>query len=319
MNIYVTRLIPDAALNTLREAGHTVRMWEGALPVPRETLLHEVATADGLLTLLTEKVDAELLDAAPQLKVVANFAVGYDNIDVAEAARRGVHVGNTPGVLTESTADVAFMLIMAAGRRFTEAYNDVKAGKWQTWEPLGWLGQDIGGATLGIVGFGRIGQAVARRGRGFNMRILYTNRTAKPDAEAELGAEQVDLDTLLQTSDFVSIHTPLTPETYHLIDERELSLMKQTAVLVNTARGGVVNGSALYVALRAKMIFAAGLDVTEPEPLPANSPLLTLDNCIVLPHVGSGSIGTRTQMGMMCAANLLAGLNGEPLPHPVTA
>lgn len=317
MTIFITRKIPQEGITRLEDAGFSVQMWDGDGEIPRDDLLEATRDADAVISLLTERIDAEFMDNAPNLKVISNFAVGYDNVDVAEATKRGIPVGNTPDVLTESTADLAFALMMAAARQLPTAQRDVKAGKWHTWEPLGWLGQDIYGATLGVVGFGRIGQAVAKRGTGFNMQLLYHNRSRKPDAEAALGAEYRELDDLLKQSDFISINTPLTPETHHLIGERELGLMKRSAVLVNTARGGVVDPSALYVALRAKMIFAAGLDVTEPEPLPTNSPLLTLDNCIILPHIGSGSYGTRIKMATMSANNAIAGLQGDKLPNCV--
>ncbi len=317
MNIYITRQIPKKGFDLLTQAGYNVIMREADGTVPRDELLAAVRNADAVLPMLADKIDAELMDAAPNLKVISNFAVGYDNVDVPEATRRGIPVGNTPGVLTESTADTAWMLLMAAARRLPEAQRDVKDGQWHTWEPLGWLGQDIHGATLGVIGFGRIGQAVARRGLGFNMRLIYHNRSRKPEAEAELGAEYRELDDLLRESDFISINTPLTDETHHLIGERELGLMQSTAVLVNTARGGIVDQSALFVALRAKMIFAAGLDVTDPEPLPANHPLLTLDNCIVVPHIGSASFASRERIAVLAAENIIAGLNGERLPHCV--
>ncbi len=317
MNIYVTRQIPQKGIDMLREAGHTVTVREADGPAPRAELLEAMQDAHAIIAMLADKMDAELMDAAPNLKVIGNFAVGYDNVDVPEATRRGIPVGNTPGVLTESTADTAWALMMAAARRLPEAQRDVKDGHWHTWEPLGWLGQDLHGATLGVIGFGRIGQAVARRGQGFNMRLLYHSRSPKPAAAAAIGADYRELDDLLRESDFISLNTPLTDATHHLIGERELGLMKPTAVLVNTARGGVIDPSALFVALRAKMIFAAGLDVTDPEPLPASHPLLTLDNCVVVPHIGSASHATREQIAVLAAANIIAGLLGERLPHCV--
>jgi len=315
--IYVTRKIPENGINKLADKGYEVEIWEGDLPVPRETLLEKVRRADGVLTLLSDQVDEVLLDSAPHLRVISNFAVGYDNVDVEAATKRGIPIGNTPDVLTETTADTAFMLLMAAARRLPEAQRDVKAGNWKTWEPLGWLGQDIHGATLGVVGFGRIGQAIARRGTGFGMQLLYHSRTPKPEAEAQLGAEYRDLDTLLQEADFISLSVPLTDETHHLIGERELSLMRQTAVIINTARGAVIDPSALYTALRANMIFAAGLDVTDPEPLPADHPLLTLDNCIVVPHIGSATEQSRAAIADLAAENIIAGIEGRSLPHCV--
>lgn len=317
MKVYITRRIPEKPVQMLRDAGHTVEIWDGDLPPPRDTLLAAVADADALLCMLTEMVDDALLDAAPNLKVISNFAVGYDNIDVPAVVAREIAVGNTPDVHTETTADTAFMLLMAAARRLPAAIQDVHSGKWQTWEPLGWLGQDIHHKTLGIIGFGRIGQALARRGRGFGMKIIYYNRSVKPNAEAEMDATRLELDTLLEQSDFVSLNVPLSDETYHMIGERELGLMKSSAVLVNASRGGLVDPSALFVALRAKMIYAAGLDVTEPEPIPSTHPLLSLPNCIITPHIGSASVDARTGIGIRAAENIIAGLNGEPLPYPI--
>lgn len=294
-------------------------LWDGELPPPRDELLRRVRGVDGLVSLLTDSVDDELLDAAgPQLKVVSNFAVGFDNVDVPAVTARGIRIGNTPGVLTETTADLAFALLMAAARRIPEGYDYVRAGRWQTWEPLLFLGRDIHGATLGIVGFGRIGREMAKRGRGFSMRVLYRDvNRASPEDEQALNAEQASLPRLLEESDFVSLHTNLSPETRHLIDAAALAQMKPTAVLVNTSRGPVVDHQALYEALREGRIFAAGLDVTEPEPLPADHPLLTLPNALVVPHIASASDVTRDQMAIMAAQNLLAGLRGEPLPNQV--
>ena len=314
--VYVTRLIPERGLEMVKEFCEA-RVWEGELPPPRDVLLKEVREIEGLLCLLTEQVDAELMDAAPKLKVVSNMAVGYDNIDVAEAMQRGIVVGNTPGVLTDTTADLAFALLMAAARRIVEGDRFVRAGKWKTWGPKLLLGHDIHGATLGIIGLGRIGQAIARRARGFDMRILYYSSHRHRDLEEKLGVEYADLDTLLAESDFVTIHTILSPETYHLIGERELKLMKKTAMLVNAARGPLVDPKALYRALKEGEIAYAALDVTEPEPIPLDDPLLKLENIIVVPHIGSASIATRTKMATMAAENLIAGLKGEMPPHCV--
>jgi glyoxylate reductase len=239
MKVYITRKIPDKPVEMLHDAGFEVEIWDGDLPPSRDTLLSAVADIDGLLCMLTETVDDGLLDAAPNLRVISNFAVGYDNIDVPAVTARGIKAGNTPEVHTETTADTAFMLLMSAARRLPEAIHDVKAGNWHTWEPLGWLGRDIHHTRLGIIGFGRIGQAVARRGRGFGMEIVYYNRSAKTEAEAEMGATRLELDDLLETSDFVCLNVPLTDETYHIIGERELALMKPSAVLVNASRGRI--------------------------------------------------------------------------------
>ncbi|MGB4392027.1 MAG: D-glycerate dehydrogenase, partial [Bacillota bacterium] len=284
---------------------------------PISVLEQNVQDADGLFTLLTEKIDKDLLDMAPRLKVVSNMAVGFDNIDVAECTKRGILVCNTPGVLTETTADLAWALLMAAARRITEAERFLRENKWTTWSPMLLTGMDIYGATLGIIGFGRIGQAVARRAKGFGMKVLYYNRTARPDLEASMGVRRATLEELLSTSDFVSIHVPLTEETRGMIGERELSLMKPTAVLVNTARGQVVDEEALCQALKERRIFAAGLDVFHEEPLPADSPLRDLDNVVLLPHIGSASIATRTKMAVMAAQNLIQALSGKRPEHVV--
>jgi len=315
--VYVTRQVPEQGIALLRRECQ-IEVWEGELPVPRDVLLEKVRDVDGLYCLLTERVDAELLDAAPRLRVVSNMAVGYNNVDVDACTARGIPVGNTPGVLTETTADCAFALLMAAARRIVEGADYVRAGRWQTWGPMLLMGQDVHGATLGIVGFGRIGQAVARRARGFDMRVLYHDAYVS-NVAPDLGATSVDLDTLLAESDFVSLHTPLTEETHHLIGEEELRRLKPTAVLVNTARGGVVDPDALYRALRDGEIGYAALDVTEPEPLPADHPLLSLPNCVVVPHIASASVATRARMAVIAAENLLAGLRGQRLPHCVNS
>jgi len=316
--VLVTRIIPDEGLDPVREACD-VDLWEDELPPSRDELLRRVAGIDGLLSLLTDTVDDELLDAAgAQLKVVSNFAVGFDNIDVAACTRRRIPAGNTPGVLTETTADLAFALLMAAARRVPEAVDYVRAGSWRTWGPMLLMGVDVHGATLGIVGFGRIGREMARRGRGFGMRILYHDvQPASAQDEAEVGATRVEMDELLRESDFVTLHVNLTDETHHLVDADALAAMKSTSVLVNTSRGPVVDHEALEAALRDGTIFAAGLDVTEPEPLPVDHPLVRLPNCVVLPHIASASHTTRGKMAGMAAANLLAGVRGERLPTPI--
>ena len=316
--VFVARVIPDEGLDPIR-ASCEVDLWTDELPPPRDELLRRVAGADGLLSLLTDRVDDELLDAAgPQLKVVSNFAVGFDNIDVPACTRRRIPAGNTPGVLTETTADLAFALLMAAARRIPESVDYVREGRWKTWGPMLLMGVDVHGATLGIVGFGRIGREMARRGRGFGMRILYHDvHPATPDEEAELGATRVEMEELLAESDFITLHVNLTDETHHLIGADALRAMKPTAVLVNTSRGPVVDPDALTDALRDGEIFAAGLDVTEPEPLPADHPLVALPNCVVVPHIASASRVTRGKMAAMAAENLLAGLRGDRLPTPV--
>jgi glyoxylate reductase len=318
--VLVTRQIPEAGLRLLQEVAW-VDVWDGVLPPPRDELLRRVAGIDGLLALLTDRVDDELLDAAgPQLKVVSNFAVGYDNIDVAACARRGIPVGNTPGVLTEATADLAFTLLLAVARRIPEANAFVRDDRWVTWGPLLLLGRDVSGATLGIVGFGRIGREVARRARGFGMRVLYYDQRHAPEAvESELGATWVDFDSLLAQSDFVSVHVSLSAETRHLIDASALARMKPGSVLINTSRGPVVDQAALTDALRSGHLWGAGLDVTDPEPMRADDPLVTMPNCLVVPHVASATERTRDRMAEKAARNVLAGLRGEPLPDPVPA
>jgi glyoxylate reductase len=315
--VFVARIIPEEGLSMVRGSCQA-EVWPDELPPPYEVLLEKARGMDGLLTLLTDKVDAGLLDAAgPQLKVISQYAVGYDNIDVAEATGRGIPVGHTPGVLTDATADFTWALLMAAARRIVEGDRFVRRGHWRTWGPTLLLGPDVSGATLGIIGFGRIGQAVARRAHGFKMRILYYDTTRQEEAEKELGAIYSDLDTLLQEADFISVHTWLSEETYHLIGEREFGLMKRGAVLINAARGPCVDPDALYRALKEEKIARAALDVTEPEPVPADSPLLGLDNIIICPHIASASIQARTKMAVMAAQNLLAGLKGERLPYCV--
>jgi lactate dehydrogenase-like 2-hydroxyacid dehydrogenase len=313
---YVTRIIPEGGLRLVREACDA-EIWEGETPPSRKVLLDKVRGIDGLLALLTDAIDAELMDAAgPQLKVISNYAVGYNNIDVETATARGIAVGNTPGVLTDTTADMAFTLLMAAARRVVEGVDYVRAGKWRTWGPTLLLGRDIHHATLGIIGFGRIGRTVAKRAQGFEMEVLFYDplvSAGDPEARA-LGARAVDLDTLLAGSDFVTVHVPLMEETHHMIDADVLHKMRSTAILINTSRGPVVDPDALYQALQEGEIAYAALDVTEPEPINMDSPLLSLPNCIVVPHIASASIATRTRMAEIAAENLIAGLRGEPLP-----
>jgi glyoxylate reductase len=315
---FVARRIPDEGLSIVVSATNA-DVWDGELPPPRDELLHRVRGVDGVLTLLTDRVDDELLDAAgPSLKVVSNFAVGFDNIDVPACTRRGIAVGNTPGVLTETTADLAFALLMAVARRIPEGYDYVRAGRWKTWEPMLLLGPDVHDATLGIVGFGRIGRSVARRARGFAMRVIYHDvQRASAADEADLGARYVEMGELLATSDFISLHPNLTPETRHLLNREAFSRMKRSAIVVNTSRGPVLDQVALFEALRDGVIAGAGLDVTDPEPIAPNDPLLSLPNCLVVPHIASASRATRGRMAQMAAANLVAGLRGERLPNPV--
>ncbi|MFN8432874.1 MAG: D-glycerate dehydrogenase [Anaerolineales bacterium] len=310
--VFVSRKMRDAGLNLVLEFCDA-EVWDEEMPPSRAVLLEKVRGVDGFLSMLTDRVDAELLDAAgPQLKVVSNHAVGFDNVVVTDATSRGIPVGNTPRILTDATADIAFALLLAAARRIVESEKYIRDGKWKTWHPSMLLGMDLAGRTLGLVGFGRIGRAVAKRAVGFGMRILYYS----PNSEPEFGAIKMNsLDELLHESDFVSVHTPLNESTRHMVNADFLSKMKPNAVFVNTSRGPVVDQVALYEALKAKKIFAAGLDVTDPEPLPLDSPLLTLDNCVIVPHIGSASERTRDAMARLAAENLIAGLKGERLPH----
>ncbi len=294
-----------------------LRVWEEPLPPPREALLEAAREAEGLLTLLTDRVDEGLLSSAPRVRVVSNVAVGYDNIDVAACTARRIAVGNTPGVLTETSADFAFALLMALARRVAEADAYVRAGKWKTWDPGLLLGSDLHGATLGLVGLGKIGAAVARRARGFGMRLLYVSRSPRPELEAALGLVRVDKATLLAESDFVSLHVPLSAETRHWLGRAELAAMKRGALLVNTARGPVVDQAALAEALAHGHLGGAALDVTDPEPLPMDSPLLRLPNVLLAPHIASASHATRGRMASMAVDNLLAALDGRRPPHCV--
>ncbi len=313
--VFVTRELPPHTLARLRQHCDA-EVWEDFMPPDYEIILGKAGQLSGLLSLLTDRVDAQLLEAAPGLKVVSNVAVGYDNIDIGAATERGIPVGNTPGVLTETTADFAFALLMAVARRIPEARQYIHAGHWRTWHPTVLSGQDIFGATLGIIGSGRIGAAVARRAAGFNMRVLVNSLESEAQIR-QLGGEKVELDQLLNESDFVSLHVPLTDETHHLIGARELERMKPSAILINTARGSVLDPTALYEALRDGQILAAGIDVTEPEPIPLDDPLLSLENCLVVPHIASASVATRTKMAEMAVDNIIAGLRGEPLPTQV--
>jgi len=315
---FVTRVIPDAGLGLVL-ARCDAEIWEQDTPPPRRVLQEKVAGCEGLLTMLTDGIDGELMElAGPQLKVISNMAVGYDNIDVAEATRRGVLVGNTPGVLTETTADLAFSLLCGAARRIVEGVDYILAGRWTTWGPKVLLGYDLHGATLGLIGFGRIGQAMARRARGFDMKVLYFDPAERSgEADGTGAAECESLDDLLGQSDFVSIHTPLTEQTHHLLNRERLSLMKRTAILINSARGGIVDPDALFEALRDGVIAYAALDVTVPEPLPRDHRLMQLPNCLIVPHIGSASHATRNRMAVMAAENLLAGLEGERPPNLV--
>src|SRR5215207_8933668 len=316
--VTVTREIPDAGLQPLREAT-TVEIWDQELPPSPDEIDALLEGCDGAITLLTDHIDGPVLDHHPQLRVVSNFAVGYDNIDVPAASERGVLVCNTPDVLTNATADHTWALLLAAARRIPESIAYVRDGEWRTWGPLLLLGQEVSGATIGIVGLGRIGKEVAKRARGFNMRILAFDPFEDTEFAREHGVTYVPLDQLLAEADFVTLHVALTAETHHLIGANELQHMKATAILVNASRGPVVDTSALVDALRDGSILGAALDVTDPEPLPADHPLVTMPNCIVVPHTASATVQTRNAMAELAARNLLAGLRGEHPPAAVNA
>ena len=312
--IFVTRSVPDATLDMLRD-GLEVDVYESDTPIPRAELLERVRGYDALLTLLSEKVDEELLEAAgPPLKIIANFAVGHNNIDVAACTARGVAVSNTPDVLTDTTADHALMLLLGAARRVIEGDALVRSGAWRGWAPKQLLGLDVSGRTLGIIGMGRIGRAVAARAKGFGMRLLYHNRSRDEEAETALDASYRELHDLLRESDFVSVHAPLTDETRYLVGEAELGMMKPTAVLVNTSRGPLVDERALERFLRERRIWGAGLDVFENEP-ELSPGLRDLPNVVLAPHTGSATTGTREAMGRLCAEAIIAVLKGERVSH----
>jgi glyoxylate reductase len=316
--IYLTRPLPEAAMHLL-DGVVEYRLWDREdEPVPRDTFLREIVDVDGLICLITERVDAEAIDRLHRCRVIAQVAVGYDNIDVAAATKRGIVVTNTPGVLTETTADMAWAILLATARRVVEGDKFTRSGRWKTWQLMGFTGQDVHDATLGIIGLGRIGTAIARRARGFAMRLLYHNRTRVDAAlERELDARYVSLEDLLRQSDFVMISVALTRETRHLIGEKELGLMKPTAVLVNIARGAIVDQRALYRALVDRKIWGAGLDVFEVEPVPMDEPLLKLDNVVIPPHLASATVATRTKMATMAVENCLAGVSGKVPPNVV--
>lgn len=312
--VFVTRLIPAAGLDRIK-AACDADIWPEQLPPPRDVLLARSRGCQGLLTLLTDKIDAELMDATgPQLQVVSNYAVGFNNIDVAEATRRGIRVGNTPGVLTEATADLAFALLISAARHVVAGHRYVLDGQWKTWEPLGHIGQDLCGKTIGIVGMGRIGYSMAKKCHGgWDMRVLYHDMHRNEAAERDFKAVQVDFDALLRESDFISVHADLNPTTKGMFNAAAFKKMKPTAVFVNSARGPLHLQADLYTALKTGQIFAAGLDVTDPEPPAMDDPLLSLPNVVIAPHVASATVSSRNGMAEIAADNLLLGLEGKPL------
>ncbi|MGY0288145.1 MAG: glyoxylate reductase [Candidatus Methanodesulfokora washburnensis] len=313
-SLFMTREIPKRGLNIIRE-NFDVDLWPDEAPPSKEEIIRRIKDKQALVSLLTDPIDEEVINSAPNLRIIAQYAVGFDNIDLKAATKRGIYVTNTPEVLTETTADFAFALMLAVARRVVEADKYVRNGKWKVaWHPLMMLGEDVHGRTLGIVGLGRIGSAVARRAKGFDMKILYYDVIRREDLEKELGIKYVDLETLLRESDFVTIHTPLTPETYHLIGEKQLRMMKKTAFLINTSRGKVVDQKALYKALKEGWIAGAALDVFEQEPISMDDPLLELENVVLAPHIASATHETRSKMAEIVAENLLAFKRGEIPP-----
>ncbi len=318
--VFITRNIPAIGPDKLRkQSGWEIDQWSKDEVIPRDELLRRVKGADAVLSLLTERIDAEFIEAAgPQLKVVANLAVGFDNFVVPELTKRGVIGTNTPDVLTDTTADLAFALLMATSRMLPQAEKYVKDGHWHTWEPLGFMGQDVHHATLGLLGMGRIGAAMARRGAGFEMKVIYYDAYRRQDLEQQYGYEyRNSIEEVIRESDFVSVHTPLTEETRHLMNAERLAMMKKTAILINSARGPIVDPDALYDALKNGTIWAAGLDVTEPEPVPSDHKLLTLENCLIVPHIASASINTRNNMSELAADNIINVLEGRAPKTPV--
>jgi glyoxylate reductase len=311
--VFITRLIPAAGLDKIR-AACDADIWTEQMPPAPDVLLKRLAGCEAVLSLLTDRFDAAVMDAVPQLRVISNYAVGFNNIDIKAATERGISVGNTPGVLTDATADMAFCLLIAAARRVVEGHQYTLSGQWKTWEPLGHIGQDLGGKTIGIFGMGRIGYVLAQRCRGgWGMNVIYQDTRRNEQAECDLGARRVDFDTLLRDSDFLSVHTDLNDSTRGVFDLAAFRRMKPTAVFVNTARGPVVKQGDLYEALRDGVIFAAGLDVTDPEPPSLDDPLLSLPNVVIAPHIASGTIAARNGMAEIAADNLLLGLEGKPL------
>ncbi len=317
-NVYVTRQLFPEAMEIL-EAVSRVEVFEGVdNAIPRDLLLEKVKDVEGLLPLLTERIDGELMDAGENLKVISNYAVGYNNIDVEAATERGIYVTNTPGILTDTTADAAFALLMAVARRIPEADRHIRAKGWiHAWGPRMYIGSDVHGKTLGILGMGRIGSAMSKRAKGFNMDIVYHDVYRREDLEEELGITYKARDEVISSADFLSLHVPLTPETHHMMGAEELASMKETAFIINTSRGPVVDEKALADALRGGVIAGAGLDVFETEPVSHDSPLLGLDNIVLTPHLASGSIETRTRMATTAATNIVSVLQGRVPPSLV--
>lgn len=316
-HVFVTREIPGRALDMLRDAGHDVAVWPGELPPPPAELHAALTTSAAAMTMVTDQVTSQVMDEAGQLRILANMAVGYDNLNPSEAEQRGIWVSNTPGVLADTTADFAWSIMLAAARNVALSDRETRDGAWKTWSPTGYLGVDIHGATLGIIGLGEIGEAFARRASGFGMRVLYASRTRKPDLESAHGYEYVELNELLETADYVSLHVPLTGETRKMLGASEFARMKQSAILVNSARGGVIDQDALVDALHQGRPGGAALDVTDPEPLPADHPLFGFPQVVITPHIASASLATRSRMAEMAAENIIAALRGDTPPHAV--
>ena len=310
--VLVTHTLPDGWLELLQDHCRLIIGPPDANEFSSDLVAH-LGEAEGIYSLLTIQISAETLSKAPRLRVISNMAVGFDNIDVAACTRRGIPVGHTPGVLTDGTADLTMAILLAAARRLLEANRDAREGRWTTWSPTGWLGADLHGAILGIVGMGKIGQAVARRAHGFGLRIVYCDSVRQPEVEKDLHASWLNFNDLLQKSDFVCLHVPLNPDTYQLMNADSLKKMKKNAILINTSRGPVVDTLALIQALQENWICGAALDVTDPEPLPLDHPLFELDNCLVVPHIGSATWNTRRRMAELACENLLAGLQGKHL------
>lgn len=316
--VFVTRRMARKALDLISD-NTDMTLWEDDQPPPYDVLREEARKSDGLVTLLEDQINEDLFKDSPNLKVVSQMAVGFDNIDVDNATKRGIPVGHTPGVLSKTVADCTFALLLASARRIVEADKFVRKGKWKSWHPMAFLGKDVFEGTLGLIGLGGVGLEVAKRAKGFDMEVFYYDIFRREDKEKELGIIFNDIPTILKKSDFISLHTPLTPDTYHLISDKELAMMKPDAILINTARGPVIDQKALYHALKSQSIGVAALDVADPEPMEEDDPLLELDNLIILPHIASASIVTRTKMAMMAADNLLAGLRGDIPPNCVNA
>ena len=315
--VFVTRTVPGRTLDILHDAGHETIVWPGELPPPPDDLAAALRDADAALTMVTDRVTGEMLEDSPSLRIIANMAVGYDNASPEAAARHGVWVTNTPGVLAETTADFAWSIMLAAARNVALSDRDTRAGGWKTWSPTGFLGVDLYRATLGVIGLGEIGEAFARRARGFDMHVLYASRTRKTEAERDYGFEWTSLADLLHRSDFISLHVPLNDETHHLMGPEQFARVKPGSVLVNTARGQVVDQDALVEALREGRLGGAALDVTDPEPLPLEHPLFSFPQVVITPHIASASLATRSRMGEMAAENIVDALAGKEPPHAV--